>query len=35
MEQEYNGKVFSGIRVSCPAPVGNVNLSNPNWFWGM
>ncbi len=24
MEQEYNGKVFSGIRVSCPAPVGNV-----------
>jgi hypothetical protein len=29
MEQEYNGKVFSEIRVSCPAPVGNVTCPIP------
>jgi hypothetical protein len=29
MEHEYNGKVFSEIRVSCPAPVGNVTCPIP------
>jgi hypothetical protein len=35
MEQEYNGKEFSGIRVSCPAPVGNVTCPIPTGSGGM